>query len=199
MNIVPKLIVLNRYYRITKFYVFLKNILLKAGYLVGAFVLAYFIVDTFVVDTKAVFDHMVENFNATIVFTIFFISEMLMGIVPPEIFIAWGLESISPWFYMFILAALSYINGIIAYFFGVWLYRRKSVRNYINNKIPHHIANLRKWGGLFIFAGAMLPLPHAMVSFSSGLIKFNFGQYLLWALFRFVRFFVFAVLMFNIF
>jgi len=199
MNIVPKLIVLNRYYRITKFYVFLKSILLKAGFLVGAFVLAYFIVDTFVVDTKVVFDHIVENFNATIVFTIFFISEMLMGIVPPEIFIAWGLESISPWFYMFILAALSYINGIIAYFFGVWLYRRKSVRNYINNKIPHHIANLRKWGGLFIFAGAMLPLPHAMVSFSSGLIKFNFGQYLLWALFRFVRFFVFAVLMFNIF
>lgn len=199
MNIVPKLSVLNRYYRITRFYVFLKSILIKAGILIGAFMLVYFLLDSFVLDTKELFDHVVANFSAVYVFMVFFVSEILMGIVPPEIFIAWGLESINPWLYMFLLAGLSYATGIVAYLLGLMLSRLPSVRNYVNHKIPHHITNLRRWGGVFIFAGAMLPLPHALVSFSSGVIKFRFKHYLLWALFRFARFFIFAVVMFQIF
>lgn len=198
-NIVPKLIVLNRYYRITRFYAFLKSILLKAGIIVGTFLLVLVAVDIFLLDTKAVFEHIVSNFKAIYVFIVFFLSEMLMGIVPPELFIAWGLEMINPWLYMFFLAGLSYFTGIFAYFLGMMLYRVPSVREYVNEKVPNHIRNLRKWGGVFIFAGAMLPLPHTLVSFSSGLIKFKFKHYLLWALFRFARFFIFALVILKIF
>ena len=199
MNIVHKIMVLNRYYRITQFYAFLKSIFIKTGIIIGTFILAYFLIDSFVLDTKLIFDHIVANFNAIYVFLIFFLSEMLMGIVPPEIFIAWGLESITPWLYMFFLASLSYFTGIVAYLIGLLIYRLPSVKKYIKNRIPNHVNNMRKWGGFFIFAGAILPLPHSLVSFSSGLIKFSFRQFLLWALFRFARFYIFAFIFLQIF
>jgi membrane protein DedA with SNARE-associated domain len=69
----------------------------------------------------------------------------------------------------------------------------------MENKIAKHIANLRKWGGFFVFVGAMLPVPHSVISLASGLIKYNFKSYLLWALFRFARFAMYAAVIFQIF
>jgi len=161
--------------------------------------LVLFALDNFVIDIEALFNYMVLNFNALYVFVGFFLSELLMGIVPPELFIAWGLETLNPWIHMFFLAALSYISGIITYWFGLMLYRIPAVRKYMYKKYSNHLFNLRRWGGLFIFAGAMLPLPHALVSFLSGLIKFKFRHYLYWALFRFARFFIFALIMMKLF
>jgi len=74
-----------------------------------------------------------------------------------------------------------------------------AIKNHIENKIAKHIVNLRKWGGLFVFIGAMLPIPHSVVSLACGLIKYNFKHYLLWALFRYVRFILYALVIFQIF
>ncbi|MDG1188919.1 MAG: short-chain dehydrogenase, partial [Flavobacteriales bacterium] len=59
--------------------------------------------------------------------------------------------------------------------------------------------NLRKWGGVFVFLGAVSPLPHSMVSMACGLIKYNFKHYLLLSLFRYVRFLVYALVIFQVF
>jgi membrane protein DedA with SNARE-associated domain len=74
-----------------------------------------------------------------------------------------------------------------------------AVKNYIEVKIAKHIVNLRKWGGVFVFLGAVSPLPHSMVSMASGLIKYNFKHYLLWSLFRYIRFLVYALVIFQVF
>ncbi|MBK8806601.1 MAG: VTT domain-containing protein [Bacteroidales bacterium] len=119
--------------------------------------------------------------------------------VPPEIFIAWASKSGAPWLYLFALASMSYLGGVIAYFLGNRLFLIPAIKNHIENKISLHIVNLRKWGGLFVFIGAMLPLPHSIVSLACGLIKYNFKNYLLWALFRYVRFVIYAFVIFQIF
>lgn len=199
MNAFPRLAVLNRYYRITRFYAFLKNIGIKAGIALLGFVLVFLAIDLFIIDANELFTLISESYSAWIVFSVFFVSEVLMGILPPEIFIVWGLNSVSPWLTIFFLAALSYTTGLFSYLLGRLLYTLPSVQHYIGRKIPRHIVNLRKWGGFFIFVGAVLPLPHSLVSFASGLIKFKLKYYLLWALFRFVRFFVFAVIILKIF
>ena len=199
MNAFPRLAVLNRYYRITRFYAFLKTIGIKAGLALLGFLLAFMAIDLFVIDIDELFTLISENYSSWIVFSVFFVSEILMGILPPEIFIGWGLSSGSPWLHVSMLATLSYVTGLFAYFLGRMLYSLPSVQHYIKRKIPRHMVNLRKWGGFFIFVGAMLPLPHSLVSFASGLIQFKLKYYLLWALFRFLRFFIFAVVILKVF
>jgi membrane protein YqaA with SNARE-associated domain len=194
-----RLHVFNRYYKITKFYDFLRSTAIKGGIAIVGFVTILLVLDYFFLDFDAMLDNLVTNYSPKVIFSFFLLSETILGLVPPEIFIAWASKSVSPWLFLFILATMSYLGGIIAYFIGNRLFLIPAVKNHIENKISLHITNLRKWGGLFVFIGAMLPLPHSIVSLACGLIKYDFKNYLLWALFRYVRFAIYALIIFQIF
>jgi membrane protein YqaA with SNARE-associated domain len=100
---------------------------------------------------------------------------------------------------LLILATISYVGGIISYLIGNRLFLIPVVKNHIENKIAKHIVNLRKWGGLFVLLGAISPIPHSLVSLASGLIKYNFRYYLIWSLFRYARFVIYALVIFKVF
>lgn len=194
-----KIIVLNRYYRITRFYGFLKDTAVKGGLVIVLFVAILLALEYFFLDFNALLTTMVESFSAGSIFLVFLVSETILGLIPPEIFIAWSSKSSSPWLFLFILAGMSYLGGVIAYVAGSQLSRIPAVRNHLENKISVHVKNLRKWGGLFILVGALLPLPHSMVSMACGLIKYDLTNYLMWALFRFLRFGFYALIIFQVF
>ena len=198
-NKTKRLVLLNRYYKITQFYSFLKSTLYKGGTVIVIFVLLLLGLEYFFLDFNALLNTLVETYSPKIIFSFFLVSETILGIVPPEIFIAWASKSVNPWLFLFILATLSYIGGIISYFIGGRLFMINSVKNYMENKVAKHIGNLRKWGGMFVFLGAVTPLPHSMVSLAAGLIKYNFKQYLFWALFRYIRFVIYALVIFQVF
>lgn len=190
---------MNRYYRITKFYTFLKDTSIKAGitiFIIGLLLLG---LEHFFLDFNAMLDKLVTTFSPQAILAIFALSETFFGLIPPEIFIAWSAKSAEPLLFLLFLASLSYIGGIIAYLIGKLLLQIPSIRVHLEKKIAGHIANLRKWGGLFVFIGAMLPIPHSVISMACGLIKYNFRQYLLWALFRYLRFGIYALAIFQIF
>lgn len=193
-----KMVALNRYYKITKFYEFLKNTAIKGGITIGVFLILFILIDYFFLDTKAIFASLVNDYSKESILLIFYVSETILGLLPPEIFIAWSAKMSHPWLYLTGLAMLSYLGGITAYYLGKLTFSIPAVKNYIENKIAIHITNLRKWGSIFIVVGAMLPLPHSIVSFACGLIKYNFKYYLLWALFRFLRFYIYAIVIFSV-
>jgi membrane protein YqaA with SNARE-associated domain len=190
---------LNRHYKITKFYAFLKNTAIKGSLIILIIIGLLFFLEYFFIDINAILNSIVEAHSPVLVFTIFFASETILGIVPPDIFIAWGSKTATPWLTLFILATLSYLGGVMAYIIGGLLFRISVIRNYIEKKTAKHISSLRKWGGLFILIGALLPLPHATVSLACGLVKYSFKNYLLWALFRYLRFVLYALVIFKIF
>ena len=190
--------VLHRYYKITKFYPFLKEIAYKAVTAIFVFLLLIIGVDYFFMDINLLLNQLVEKFNPVTIFGIFMISETLLGLLPPEVFIAWASQAVSPWLFLFILATISYVGGIAAYIIGTHIASVKSVKAHLELKIKKHVDKLRKWGGLFIVVGATLPIPHALVSLASGVIQFSFGNYLLWSLFRYVRFGLYALVIFQI-
>ncbi len=194
-----KVIALHRYYRVTKFYEFLKDTAFKGGVTILIFVGVLVALEYFFIDINALLNSLVENYSPKIVFSFFLISETILGLLPPEIFIAWSAKSATPWLFLFFLATASYVGGIIAYFMGKLLFRIPAIKFYLEHKIARHILNLRKWGGFFVVVGAMLPIPHSIVSLASGLIKYDFRNYLLWALFRYVRFGIYALVIFKIF
>lgn len=194
-----RLSLMNRYFKITQFYTFIKSTAFKGGIIAIIFVLLLLVVDSFIVDIGSVLTNLVEVCSPLVIFSIFLVSESLLGLLPPEIFIAWASKSDYSILFLFLLATISYIGGIISYFIGSRLFLIPAVKDYIEVKIAKHIVNLRKWGGIFVFLGAVSPLPHSIVSMACGLIKYNFKHYLLWSLFRYIRFLVYALVIFQVF
>lgn len=193
-----KFVRMNKYYRITKFYAFLKEIALKALWATIFFVAAIFLVDYFLIDIELLLTNFVEHYSMPLILSVFYVSETLLGLLPPEIFIAWSSRAASPWFMLFVIATLSYLGGITAYFIGQRLLKFPAIHDHIKYHIAKHLVSLRKWGGFLVFVGAMLPIPHSIVSLACGFIRFNFTHYLLWALFRYLRFFLYALVIFRI-
>ncbi len=197
-NNIHRIRILNRYFRITRFYDFIISITVKTGLLLSAVVLLYLIVNHFFPGFETLFHAFIAKYPPLVIFSLFFTSEFFMGLIPPEFFIAWTTKTINPWFHVFLLGTLSYLVGIVAYFLGIKLFSNAVIKKYLETRVSKHIINLKRWGGVFIFIGAMLPVPYSMVSLTSGLINFKVSHYLLWSLFRYVRFFLYAVVVFKI-
>lgn len=188
---------LHQYYSYTGFYSFLGRSLVKAAPPIIIFIAILLGIHFFVIDVNTMLIYITENFPPVGVFGIFFASESILGLIPPEIFIAWSGKSVSPWGFLSILAFLSYFGGIISYFVGRGIASIPSVFVFLEVKMAKHIKNMRKWGGILIIAGALLPLPFAIASMSAGIIKFPFGSYLMYGILRLLRFAIYGFLIFG--
>lgn len=193
-----KLKLLHQYYSYTGFYSFVGTSLKKSLLPIILFIGSIILIHRFVIDFNVLFTSVVNTFSPVQIFAVFFTSESLLGLVPPEIFIAWAGKSASPILYLSILALLSYLGGIISFFIGKSISKIPSVNNYLEVKMQRHLKNIRKWGGFLIVVGALLPIPFALTSIAAGTINYKFKYYLLFGLLRFVRFFIFAIAIFHI-
>lgn len=197
--LISNLTLINRYYKITKFYSFMKDTAIKGGIMIVVFVGILLALEYFLLDFNSLLETIVATYSITAILFVFLISETVLGLIPPEVFIAWASKTVFPWLFLFTLATMSYLGGIISYFIGNRLFLIPAIKNHIENNISKHIVNLKKWGGLFVLIGALLPIPHSIVSLACGLIKYKFEHYLLWALFRYLRFAIYALIIFQIF
>ncbi|MBT3871394.1 MAG: short-chain dehydrogenase [Flavobacteriaceae bacterium] len=192
-----KLRLLHQYYSYTGFYSFVKTSLVKALLPISIFIIALWLINKFFIDFNDLFTS-ISTFNPLIILAVFFASESLLGLIPPEIFIAWAGNTEMPVFSLTILAVLSYVGGIISFFIGKTISNMPSVYNYLEVKMEKHVKMIRKWGGFLIVVGALLPIPFSITSIAAGLIHYKFKNYLLFGLFRFVRFYLYALVIFNV-
>lgn len=193
-----RLQLLHQYYKYTGFYSFLSTSLKKAVLPIILFVVALFAINYFVIDLNTLLIEMTDTFPTFWVLATFFISETILGLIPPEIFIAWSDKMPSPVLYLSLLAVLSYSGGIISYFMGRASTRIHAVHDYMEVKMAKHLKNARKWGGFLIVVGAILPLPFAISSMAAGMIKYPFKNYLLFGLMRFLRFAIYGAAIFSL-
>ncbi len=131
-------------------------------------------------------------------FSFFFVSETLLGLIPPEIFIAWTKKTTEPILNLTILTTLSYFGGLSSYFIGEKSLKIKAVKNYLEIKMEKHLKNSKKWGGILIIVGALLPLPFSISCMAAGMIKYPFKSVVLFGLFRFVRFALYGLAIFQV-
>lgn len=193
-----KLRLLHQYYSYTGFYSFVKSSLGKSLLPIFIFILSLWLINEFFIDFNDLFTFITTTFNPPIILGVFFASESLLGLIPPEIFIAWAGKTEMPVFFLTMLAVLSYLGGIISFFIGKGISKMPSVYNYLEVKMEKHVKMIRKWGGFLIVVGALLPIPFSITSIAAGLIHYKFSNYLLFGLLRFVRFYLYALVIFNI-
>ena len=194
-----RLQLLHQYYSYTGFYKFLGASLKKALPPILIFLGVILAINYFVININELLIYVTDNYADWVVFSVFFASESLLGLIPPEIFIAWSDKATNPILYLSILALLSYTGGVISYFLGKAITKIKSVHEYLEVKMAKHIKNTRKWGGFLIVVGALLPIPFSITSIAAGMIKYSFINYLLFGLLRFLRFYLYAIAIFSLF
>ncbi len=193
-----RLQLLHQYYKYTGFYSFLKDALKKAIPPIILVVAIIAAIHYFVIDLNDVLQYVIDNYSNALVLTLFFVSESIFGIIPPELFIAWSDKTPNPILYLSIIALLSYLGGAVSYFSGRAALKISAVHNYLEVRMVKHLKNARKWGGFLILVGALLPLPFAIASFAAGMIKFDFKYWAIFGLARFIRFAIYGAAIFSL-
>ena len=189
---------LHNYYGRTGFYLFVWDSLKKAFFPIALVVLSLFLFNKYVYDINEGLQTITETFSRTGVLVTFFISETLLGLIPPEIFIAWSKKTADPILNVSLLATFSYCGGLISYFLGRMTLKIESVKNYLEVKMAKNLKNTRKWGGFLILVGALLPLPFSIACVTAGMIKYPFRNVVFFGLFRFLRFAIYAWAIFKV-
>ncbi|WJJ95428.1 YqaA family protein [Algibacter luteus] len=188
---------LHQYYSYTGFYNFVWQAVKKALPYIIAIVIAVYTLNHFW-DINNALIRLTEILPSYGVLSFFFVSETLLGLIPPEIFIAWAGKMYSPWFYLSLLAILSYGGGLVSYWMGRSITKMPAVHNYLETKMEKQLKNSKKWGGFLIVVGALLPLPFSISCIAAGIIEFPFKNVMLYGSLRLVRFAIYGLIIFNV-
>lgn len=188
----------HKYYSRTGFYLFVWESIKKVILPILGIILVIFLFNKYVYNINEGLRNFTETFSRITVISVFFISETILGLIPPEIFIAWSKKTETPILNLSILAVLSYFGGLLSYFIGRMALKVNSVKNYLEVKMADNLKNTRKWGGILILVGALLPLPFSIACMTAGMIKYPFKNVVFLGLFRLAKFAIYAWAIFKV-
>lgn len=180
-------------------YTFIKANLFKLLFSIGAILALFYLFDAYIFDLDSAAKWATEFFSPQGLIGLFFLSEITIGFITPELLIVWADETLKPRWMLTILASLSYLAGIIGYFLGQFWRSRAFVRNFLLDRYKKTFAQLNRFGGLLIVLAALTPLPYPIVSQLSGMNDYPFQKFALLTLVRFLRFAIYGALLYNLF
>ncbi|WP_154856046.1 YqaA family protein [Cyclobacterium xiamenense] len=139
--------------------------------------------------------------NTVLVMGMFVLSEILFGIIPPEVFMLWSLEtaSIGPYFLSIgILSVISYGAGFLNFTLGRWVRDKDWISRTRFPRLRRYMRLFEKYGGYLVVVASITPLPFSAISLLSGVGGLHPRTYLLLSLFRILRYFVYASILTGI-
>ncbi len=185
------------FYQRKGFYQFLRKIGVNFAAIMLPILLALLLFENFTPGMAYYFGLFAAAVRQELVLGFFFISETLLGLVPPDLFIIWAKQFTSPYVVVAILALLSYGAGLLAYYMGVRIVKLNRLGHLVHVKFAKQVAMLRNWGAPIIIVAALLPLPYSTMCLGAGMLKFSFRSLMFLGVFRIARFFVYALVLFQ--
>jgi len=138
--------------------------------------------------------------NPALVFLIFIFSEIVFGLIPPEVFMFWAVEQGGAITYIHIIfwfTVITYGAGWLAYFLG----RRGSHTRwyrYLNRKyLGKYMESFQEYGGFLIIVAALTPVPYSGVCMLVGAAGFRAKDFFLYSLSRIGRFIVYSAVVWE--
>jgi membrane protein YqaA with SNARE-associated domain len=170
---------------------FLRNLL--KGLIWLAIIVILFVFTKHHVDKDLIlkYEHFFEK--PGLILTIFTISELIVGIVPPELFFIWSLRSGDPNTYILnilILTVISYIAGFLAFIFGRYLHNTLLYKYLQKKYLKKTEVLLHEYGLYLILVSALTPIPFSGTAMLVGSVNYPVNKYLYLSLSRFVKFIV---------
>ena len=181
-----------------------KTSFLLRNLLRGLFYLALIVI-AFIIAKQTISIDYIEWFapiyeNPPVVYFIFLVSEIVIGIIPPEFFMVWALRSGDLPEYItivFFLSVISYVAGLIGYLIGRYFNTSRFYRFFKRKYFGKYSKYLNEFGGFLVIVAAATPLPYSGISMLVGSERYPLQKYIFYALLRFVRFAVYAVIIWE--
>jgi membrane protein YqaA with SNARE-associated domain len=140
--------------------------------------------------------------NPPLVFTIYTLSEILFGIIPPEVFFIWSTEYAQNLdTYLFdisLLAIISYAAGLLGFWIGVKLNETIIYRWIKRRYLMKYQKHLNNYGFFVIIVAALTPLPFSGISMLMGSVNYPFRKFWIYALSRFIRYGIYSIIFWEI-
>lgn len=170
----------------------------KLGWAMFVMGVVLWVLNKYVIDLTDIADWITNHLPWYLAAATLFASEIVLGILPPDLFILWAKSLTYPWLMVLLLSVLSYLAGIVSYLIGQRLYHLPKIQCWINVKFATQFTQIRRFGGLLVVIAALTPLPFPMISTIAGMVGYRFRWYLMAALTRFVRFALYAAVIFGL-
>lgn len=168
---------------------FLRN--LGKGLIWLAVIVALFVFAKHNVDKELVlkFEPLFEKTG--LILFMFSMSELIIGIIPPELFLIWSLRSGDLHTYIVwasLLTVISYFAGLTAYFFGRYLHNTKLYHYLRDRYLQKSEVLLQEYGLYLILVASLTPVPFSGVAMLVGSVHYPVKKYIYWSLSRFAKF-----------
>jgi membrane protein YqaA with SNARE-associated domain len=165
--------------------------LLWFGVIITAFIFAEEYIQTnFQKDIEAIYN------EPLIIFSVFFASEVIFGLVPPEFFMMlWILHGVTVLQFVInltILTLISYVAGIIGYYIGKFFSKTGFYKKISERYLEEYQDSLKRYGGYLVFVGAVTPVPFSATCMLAGSVNLPFKTFLLICITRIIRFAVYG-------
>ena len=135
-------------------------------------------------------------------FFIFLVSEVFVGILPPELFMFWSSDD--PWqYYVTAVSTMTLVSlfaGWLNYRLGRILGQREFFMNLFQKRfrLKKYRKKYDQYGSGLIIVAALTPLPFSLISMLTGTLLYPQKKYLLFASFRIIRFVVYGIIVWNL-
>jgi membrane protein YqaA with SNARE-associated domain len=136
--------------------------------------------------------------NMFLLVSIFTISEIVFGILPPEIFmLIWKTKGILSEYItnLIILTLISYAAGVLGYFIGRYFAKTEVYKKIHQRYLAEYDHKLRKFGGFLVVVGAVTPVPFSATCMLAGSVNLPLKHFLLLTISRIVRFAFYGALL----
>lgn len=171
---------------------FLFRNLIKGLFFFAVIVIAFILLEEYIQDN---FKSHIDDIRANpgILYGVFTLSEIIFGILPPELFMMiWILDRIDVTGFIInlsILTVISYGAGVLGYYIGKNFSKTQFYQTNIREKyLKQYERNLKKFGGYLVFVGAVTPIPFSATCMMAGSVNMNFKSFLLICISRVFRF-----------
>ena len=174
---------------------FIRGILILAVFVVAFILFKKYVNINFLLWLKPVYD------NTLLVFLIYTVSEIVFGIIPPEVFFIWSTRSadISQYvYYISLLAIISYGAGLFGFWVGVKLNSTVFYRWIKRRYLIKYQKYLNQYGFFVIVVAALTPLPFSGISMLMGSVDYPFRKFWFYAMTRFLRYAGYSIVFWEI-
>ena len=176
-----------------RLYFFIKNFI--RGILFFEVAIVFYKVTFSYLDLSGLKEQIPFDLPSTFVFILFFMSEVILGVIPPELFMIWAISSkpLSSYFiYVISFSVISYIAGFVAFLFGKYLHKTWLYEFMRKNIIGKYERKINSYGWLVIVVAAITPLPFSATCAVIGAIGFKRNKYLFYSMARFIRYAIYG-------
>ncbi|MEO9474575.1 MAG: VTT domain-containing protein [Cyclobacteriaceae bacterium] len=177
---------------------FLKNLMRGLVWLVAIVGGYYFLESHYGFSLETILGPFYEK--PVVIFSLFLGSEVIFGIIPPELFMIWSLrhEVLNLYIQNIVaLAIISYLAGVIGYFIGSRFGTTQLYQTLKKNYLGKFEKHFNRFGGFLVIVAALTPLPFSGICMLMGAVKYPMKNFLYISLTRFIRFSVYAFIVWE--